>query len=589
MNALANAILGLVAAALLLTVGLPLATGTEAAMPTTATPVRFGMNASSVAAQKAAGVAPDYGTLWIGPWTLSSGWGGPDGEMAAMKAAGVTPAIHFYYWGDDISPSCVENGCWSSLHKAQKTRAGWEQLGTQLTQHLDSKMGGAPAVVFLESEFNKGGISTYEPFDGYMAAMARKIHEGYPNAQVVLGFGAWDSGNWHRFDQAAAASDIVGVQAMRGSTKDSATHYNDVYESTLSHVKKLQGLFGKPVMLTDLALSSYPEPSYLTTQAANLREIMDNLPALKAAGLRAVVYRSWADTNMDTANYYGEAERHWGLAYPGGAQKEAAKAWIAGVKAERAGTSAAPTTSAAAGTTTTAAAATTTTAAGTAASAGGLTASVTPSGNEWWVQAGVSAPKAIAKVEAKAGSAGYVTLEQKSYGWAKSFHVPKGTLVQFRVTATDGSTATTPAQAWLVDMGTKSATSGGTAATSTTTAAPATTTTAAASTATTTAAKSTTTTTTAAKTTTTASTTFTAKFTPTTVGNDYRVETTLSASQPVAKVEVKVGTGGSWVTMDKTSTGSYVKSTYAPNGTYVQFRATSSAGAVVASPTYVWG
>jgi len=44
--------------------------------------------------------------------------------FGAMQNAGVTPALHFYYWGDDISPSCVENGCWSTLHNAQKTRAG---------------------------------------------------------------------------------------------------------------------------------------------------------------------------------------------------------------------------------------------------------------------------------------------------------------------------------------------------------------------------------------------------------------------------------------------------------------------------------
>src|SRR5438045_3202356 len=79
---------------------------------TTPAPLRFGMDAaaSSVQAQVAAGVKPDYGVLWIGPWTTSSGWGGPDDTMARLKAAGVTPAIHFYYWGDDISPPCVESG-----------------------------------------------------------------------------------------------------------------------------------------------------------------------------------------------------------------------------------------------------------------------------------------------------------------------------------------------------------------------------------------------------------------------------------------------------------------------------------------------
>ena len=86
-----------------------------------------------------------------------------------MRAAGVTPAVHFYYWGDDISPSCVESGCWSKAQNVQKDRTRWKALGDQLMAHVASKMQGAPVVVFLESEFNKYGIGTYEPFDGYLA------------------------------------------------------------------------------------------------------------------------------------------------------------------------------------------------------------------------------------------------------------------------------------------------------------------------------------------------------------------------------------------------------------------------------------
>src|SRR5689334_20750172 len=105
MNALAKALLTTAAlGALLLAVpGLAV----SQSQPTTApsTPMLFGMEASSVSMQTAAGVKPDYGTFWIGPWTLGSGWGGPDASLTNMKNAGVTPAIHFYYWGDDISPA----------------------------------------------------------------------------------------------------------------------------------------------------------------------------------------------------------------------------------------------------------------------------------------------------------------------------------------------------------------------------------------------------------------------------------------------------------------------------------------------------
>jgi hypothetical protein len=72
-------------------------------------------------------------------------------------------------------------------------------------------------------------------------------------------------------------------------------------------------------------------------QAASLREFFAGLSDLRDAGVRSVVYRSWYDSSMSTANYYGEAERHWGLDWntsPG--YKAAGKVWVDGVKAERA-------------------------------------------------------------------------------------------------------------------------------------------------------------------------------------------------------------------------------------------------------------
>jgi hypothetical protein len=232
----------------------------------------------------------------------------------------------------------VEDGCYSSLHKAQKDRAGWDKLATQLTDHLQSKMGGAPAVIFLESEFNKGGIETYEPFDGYMAAMADKIHAAYPAAIIVLGFGNWGQPYWGNFDRAVAESDMVGIQSMRGSTRQAKTDMYTLYDSLLSGSKTLGTKFpGKAIIVTDVAVSSYPEPDYGTVQKDVLAEVFDNLANLKANGVQAMIYRSWKDSpTMDTANYYGEAERHWGLAWSDGTLKPAGTAWVAGVEAERA-------------------------------------------------------------------------------------------------------------------------------------------------------------------------------------------------------------------------------------------------------------
>jgi hypothetical protein len=415
----------------------------DAHATTTAPAVAFGMDADSAAAQASAGVKPDYGTMWIGPWTLTSGWGGPDGQMATLKSQGVTPAIHFYYWGDDISPSCVENGCWSSIHNTQKDRAHWQTLGDQLGSHLNSKMGGAKAVVFLESEFNKNGIGTYEPFDGYLADMANRLHAAYPNAVLVLGFGNWGSSDWHTFDRAAAACQMVGLQGMKGSTKDSATSYDSLYSATLSGVKTLNGLFHKPIMLTDIALSSYPDSTYTTMQKDNLAKFFTGMSALTDNNVKAMVYRSWKDSpTMSTANYYGEAERHWGVVKSDGTWKPSATVWVNGVKAIRAGATA---------TATSTAATTTTTAATTAATTSPFAATFTPKsvGNDYWVETAVSSSQSVAKVEVRLGSGLWAPLPKDAWGtYAAGLHAPNGTLVQFRATSATGATATSAAYTW---------------------------------------------------------------------------------------------------------------------------------------------
>ncbi|MEA3165483.1 MAG: hypothetical protein QOJ26_340 [Thermoplasmata archaeon] len=341
MNALAKA-LSMTAAlgALLLAVpGLAVSQSPPTTAPSSTVPLSFGMDANAVSAETAAGVRPDYGTFWIGPWTLGSGWGGPDAQMTAMKNAGVTPAIHHYYWGDDISQSCLENGCYSTLHKADKNKEGWQLLTDQLIAHLNSKMGGKPVLIFLETEFNKGNVATYEPLDGYLAEKAAQIKAGYPNAKIVMSLGNWNSAAWSTWDRTAAASDYTGIQGMRGSTRQDATGYATLYEKTLEGATLLKSKFGKPVVLQDIALSTYPEPDYLKRQADELRDFFSHSADLKAQGVQALLYRSWRDSpTMDTANYYGEAERHWGLVWAGNAtQKAGGQVWIDGVKAERAG------------------------------------------------------------------------------------------------------------------------------------------------------------------------------------------------------------------------------------------------------------
>ncbi|MBI2013316.1 MAG: hypothetical protein HYS87_00550 [Candidatus Colwellbacteria bacterium] len=298
--------------------------------------VKFGMDINSIDVQESSGIKPDYGMFWIGSWTLSSGWGGPDKLLETAVKKGVSPVIQFYYWGDDISINCVENGCWSSLHNTWKNKQNWQTLAVQLTDHLNKKMRGKQAVIILETEFNKGNITNYEPFDDYLAEKARFIKSKYPAAKVVVGFGNWGSSDWSNFDESVGASDMVSIQALRGSTHNNIESYRSVADSTLTAARMLKSIFGKPILISDVALSSYPTWSHEKHQTDALRDFFANLDSFKAQGVAGLIYRTYKDNpSANTANYYGEGERYWGLAKADGSPKPAWFVWKDGIKAER--------------------------------------------------------------------------------------------------------------------------------------------------------------------------------------------------------------------------------------------------------------
>ncbi|HET6398344.1 MAG TPA: expansin C-terminal domain-related protein [Candidatus Thermoplasmatota archaeon] len=59
------------------------------------------------------------------------------------------------------------------------------------------------------------------------------------------------------------------------------------------------------------------------------------------------------------------------------------------------------------------------------------------------------------------------------------------------------------------------------------------------------------------------------------------------SSRTISKVEVKVGTG-SWTNLARTDWGSWARSSHAPQGSVLQFRATASDGATTTSSCYQW-
>lgn len=72
-------------------------------------------------------------------------------------------------------------------------------------------------------------------------------------------------------------------------------------------------------------------------------------------------------------------------------------------------------------------------------------------GNEWWVEAKVTANEPLQRVEARVGcdADGWRPLALRSWGaWAASFHVPPGMTVDFRATSADGDTDLSGGYVW---------------------------------------------------------------------------------------------------------------------------------------------
>jgi hypothetical protein len=380
--------------------------------------MRFGMDPAAIQPLARFGAKPGYAMYWAGAWNERAGFGYLGSLADSIADQSIQPVVQWYYWGGDISPSCVSDGCWGG--GVWKSRANWWSDAYRLADALHGGLRGRPGVLVLESEFNKNGIEDWEPFDGILASHARVFRERAPELRLVLGFGNWQPWTWWRFDQAAGASDMVGFQTMRGSTRDSEARYLGVVDAILAATVALHATFGKPVLLHDLALSSYWEPQYAHDQERVVRALFARMGDLRAAGLVGVVYRALDDDpDFTLAEYYGVGERWMGLRHPMGGWKPALDDWLAGVRA--------------------------------ASATGGLGATFQPKaqGNDWWVEVKVTAWQPLERVDARVDGGWWVQLAKQDWGaYAKSFYVHDGAGVQFRAVGWDGSTATSGTYTW---------------------------------------------------------------------------------------------------------------------------------------------
>lgn len=163
--------------------------------------------------------------------------------------------------------------------------------------------------------------------------------------------------------------------------------------------------------------------------------------------------------------------------------------------------------------------------------------------NEWWIDVGVVSATPPAKVEAAVDGGAWHYLPKDSWGtWSASFYIPRGASVVLRATDAFGYTAVSAPLVWLAPAQAPAPPAPGT---------------------------------------------FTASFTPKSVGNEWWVEVAVASSQTIASVDVRLD-GGAWTNLPKDNWGTWAKSIHVPAGGHAEFRATSSSGETALSSTYIW-
>lgn len=407
-----------------------------------------------------------------------------------------------------------------------RTKGEWDAMAKELAVRAKAVMGSRTYYVVMEPEFQKNGIEDWDTFDGYLANQANILKSnGGSGVRVVVGFGHW--GEWELFDRAVAASHLTGFQVLRGSTRDSTSEGTGVADYMITLAKRLKADWGKPVIVFDLGVATYGGWEWVQEQA--IKNVIAKRSELDAAGVDAIVWR-YVHDNDHSSGYFGPAESSWGVVTKSGAKKAGYNDLVALIQ----GSSSSSTT-----TTSAPPPATTTT-----TSSGSVFSGV--KGNEWWIETKVA--NSPSKVEARVNGGTWVSLSYKSWGsWAVSTRAPSGSVVELRATYSSGSTQSASynwPSATPVD-GTSSGTSSGT---------------------------------------TSSTAVFDASFRLVKL-EEWWTQVDVDSQQTIVKVEARVN-GGSYVQLEKKSWGDWAASFRVPSGSRVDFRATSSTGAVDHSTSY---
>lgn len=342
------------------------------ALPATAVvdKIGFGFPESQVDAVQAEGAKLTYSTMWAVGGNISA----VDNSLAAADVDGTTPVVHWYYWGDSISTTCVDNYSSTTVCKDGRNRQKWNAGATALADTIHQYRPGRQTIVTLELEFHKSGLNAYEPLDGYLETQAILLKKYPGEVTVVLGWGEWaQDTTYAAYDRAQAASHWAGTQILYSCVRQGLTKYRSGVSDLIANAAKLKTKFGKPVFVYDWAVSSYSEASsgdsaysstnpdfqcvndspltggYATEQKNVVGEIFSRKQELKNNDVAGLIFRAledhsgraiW-DSDGDYADHHRIAERWFGFRHDG-VKKPAFATVIQGIKDENGSTTTPP-------------------------------------------------------------------------------------------------------------------------------------------------------------------------------------------------------------------------------------------------------
>ena len=160
----------------------------------------------------------EYASFWA-VWEHGEfdNWGDITKKTRQAISNGTIPVVYWYYWGDRIRQSCVEQGKNADGTSCNRSKSEWALYTDELAAALDAGMNpGDEVIVILENEFHKKDIDDvdYAPtFDLYLKARVQDLHAA-PGVKVAIGFGPWATSKFALFNDAVGESDLLGTMLL---------------------------------------------------------------------------------------------------------------------------------------------------------------------------------------------------------------------------------------------------------------------------------------------------------------------------------------------------------------------------------------